>query len=154
MSEISEDRFYSFEKQEVIVENFYSTGYILDIGGGGEGIIGKLKGKEVVAIDPNKQELEEAPAGPLKIVMDAKNLQFIDNTFSVATSFFTLMYIRKADHQRVFNEVFRVLIPAGLFLIWDVNFPKRQKKKRYSSHSSHRKITFRRNLYELWSGMA
>ena len=37
---------------------------ILDIGGGGEGIIGKLKGEQVVAIDPNKRELEEAARRP------------------------------------------------------------------------------------------
>jgi ubiquinone/menaquinone biosynthesis C-methylase UbiE len=84
---ISEDRLYYFEKQEIIVEDFDSPGYILDIGGGGEGIIGKLKGKQVVAIDPNKQELEEAPVGSLKVIMDATDLQFLDNTFSVASCF-------------------------------------------------------------------
>jgi len=44
----------------------------LDIGGGGEGVIGQMKGKQVIAIDPNRRELEEAADGPLKIVMDAR----------------------------------------------------------------------------------
>jgi len=92
--EISEDRLFYFEKQEVIVDDFDSPGYILDIGGGGRGVIGKLKGERVIAIDPSKRELEEAPAGPLKIIMDARDLQFLDGTFSTATSFFTLMYIK------------------------------------------------------------
>jgi ubiquinone/menaquinone biosynthesis C-methylase UbiE len=35
------------------------------------------------------------------------------------------MYIRGPNRQKVFNEVFRVLIPTGLFLIWDVAFPER-----------------------------
>jgi len=70
--EISEDRLFFFEKQEVAVNDFDSAGYILDIGGGGEGVIGKLKGEQVIAIDSSKRELEEAAAGPLKIVMDAK----------------------------------------------------------------------------------
>jgi len=123
--EISEERLFFFEKQEVVVNDFDSAGYILDIGGGGEGVIGKLKGKQVIAIDPSKRELEEAAAGPLKIVMDARDLQFLDGSFSTATSFFTLMYIKAPDHEKVFNEVFRVLAPGGVFLIWDVIFPQR-----------------------------
>jgi len=43
--EISEDRLFYFEKQEVTVHDFHSRGWILDIGGGGEGVIGKLKGE-------------------------------------------------------------------------------------------------------------
>ncbi len=58
--QISEDCLFYFEKQEVIVNDFDFPGYILDIGGGGEGVIGKLKGEQVIAIDPNKRELEEA----------------------------------------------------------------------------------------------
>ena len=38
-----EERFFLFEQQEVTVHDFESLGYILDIGGGGEGIIGILR---------------------------------------------------------------------------------------------------------------
>ena len=124
-TEPSEDRLFYFEQQQVVVNDFDAQGYILDIGGGGEGIIGKLKDEQVIAIDPNKRELEEAAVGPLKVIMDARELQFLDGTFSVATSFFTLMYIKGPDHERVFSEVFRVLIPGGLFLIWDAVLPQR-----------------------------
>lgn len=123
--EISEDRLFFFEEQEVIVSDIDAPGYILDIGGGGEGVIGRLKGERVVAIDPNRRELDQAPAGPLKIVMDATDLRFLDGAFSAATSFFTLMYIKGSDHQKVFGEVFRVLQPSGRFFIWDVIFPLR-----------------------------
>ncbi len=123
--EISEDRLVYFEKQELAVRDFHSPGWMLDIGGGGDGIIGKLKREQVIAIDPNKRELEEAPAGLLKIVMDATDLQFLDGTFSTATSSFTLMYITGPDHQKVIGEVFRVLQPGGRFFIWDVIFPLR-----------------------------
>ena len=90
-AEVTKDSLFFFEQQEVVVEDFAASGFILDIGGGGEGVIGQLKGERVVAIDPNKRELEEAAPGPMKIIMDAKDLQFLDGTFSVATSFFTMM---------------------------------------------------------------
>ena len=37
-------------------------GSILDIGGGGEGVIGRLYGRQVVAIDNRQEELDEAAA--------------------------------------------------------------------------------------------
>ena len=124
--EISEDNIFFLKKQEIVLNDFDAAGYILDIGGGGEGVIGKLKGNQVIAIDPSKRELEEAPPGPLKIVMDGTDLKFLDDTFGTVTSFFTLMYVKGADdHARVFGEVFRVLAPGGRFLIWDANLPRR-----------------------------
>ncbi len=112
-------------RQTVTVEDFSAEGFILDIGGGGEGVIGQLKGQQVIAIDISKRELEEAPPGPLKIVMDARDLKFLDNTFNTATVFYTFMYIASSDHQKVFEELQRVLTPGGRLLIWDVIFPER-----------------------------
>lgn len=123
--EIPDDRLCYFEAQEVVVSDFEAEGYVLDLGGGGEGIIGRLKPDQVVAIDPNDRELVEAAAGPLKVVMDARDLRFLDDTFSAATSFFTLMYIPGPDHAKVFDEVFRVLVPGGSFFIWDASLPLR-----------------------------
>ena len=114
-----------FKRLDVIVEDFQAQGLILDIGGGGEGVIGQLKGERVIAIDISKRELEEAPPGPLKLIMDARDLKFLDNSFNTATIFFTLMYIDGQDHQKVFSEVSRVLRPGGRLLIWDVLFPRR-----------------------------
>jgi ubiquinone/menaquinone biosynthesis C-methylase UbiE len=121
--QFSEDQIYFFEKQEVVVHHFDASRFILDIGGGGEGIIGQMKGQQVVAIDPNKRELEEAAEGPLKVVMDAGDMLFLDVSFEVVTSFFTLMYINGAKHEKVFQEAFRVLESGGRFLIWDVELP-------------------------------
>lgn len=122
----AQDRSEQFETQNLTLQNFVAEGYILDIGGGGEGVIGQLKGSQVIAIDINKRELEEAPPGGLKIVMDARDLKFLDDTFNTATAFFTLMYIRDKDQGTVFQEVYRVLKSGGRFLIWDVMAPKIQ----------------------------
>ena len=79
-----------------------------------------------MAIDRRKAELEEAPPGGLKIVMDATDLQFLDRTFSTATARFALMYVReRADCAQVFDEVYRVLRPGGRFLVWDAVIPAR-----------------------------
>ena len=121
-----EDNVAFFDTQTVQVHDFASSGFVLDIGGGGEGIIGILKGQDVIALDLRKEELEEAPPGPLKIVMDARELQFLDDAFATATAFFSLMYLKSRDDQyKVLTEVFRVLQPGGQFLIWDVSVPQR-----------------------------
>jgi ubiquinone/menaquinone biosynthesis C-methylase UbiE len=123
--DISQDRRFIFEEQEVMASDFDVSGRILDLGGGGEGTIGRLKAGQVIAIDPSRRELEDAAPGPLKVVMDARDLQFLDNTFSAATSFFALMYITASDHTKVFDEVFRVLTDGAPFFIWDVAIPSR-----------------------------
>jgi ubiquinone/menaquinone biosynthesis C-methylase UbiE len=111
---------YFLDKQTVVIHDFKADGFILDIGGGGEGVIGQLKGKQVISIDLKKEELLEAANGPLKMVMDATDLKFLDNSFNSVTAFYSLMYMTTREHERVFSEVFRVLKDEGLFRIWDV----------------------------------
>jgi SAM-dependent methyltransferase len=118
-----EKRRYQFEQQEVTVPDFEAAGYILDIGGGGEGIIGRMKPQQTVAIDLYKSELQESPEGPLKIIMDASELKFLDASFSTVTAFFSLMYMKPEIQEKVFAEAFRVMRPNGRFLIWDATIP-------------------------------
>jgi len=113
------------EKHTVDMHLIETDGFILDIGGGGEGIIGRLNGRQVVAIDPSSSELEEAKNESLKVVMDATDLKFLPKTFNVATSFFTLMFIENSLHSKVFSEIHRVLKENGRFLLWDARIPKR-----------------------------
>ena len=121
----SRERMHFLDRVRIVLEDFPSTGWILDLGGGGEGVIGLLKGRNVVAIDRRESELDEAPAGPLKIVMDARELRFRDASFQHATAFFTMCYVSRDDHEAVLREVWRVLAPGGELRIWDVVFPER-----------------------------
>ena len=112
------DQFYQFEQVKLEIKDFKADGFILDIGGGGEGVIGRLKGIQVIAIDIIKNELLEAADGPFKILMDARDLSFLEASFNTATAFFSLMYIKtKEDQQKIFNEVGRVLKPGGKALV-------------------------------------
>ena len=118
------------EKQIIDISNFQLNGKILDIGGGGEGIIELYKGKQVVAIDRSKRELEEAPDNSsLKIVMDAKELMFLDNTFDTVTAFYTLMYVPLNNHKIILQEIHRVLKSDGEFVLWELKIPNRGDRK-------------------------
>ena len=67
---MNEDDILFLDPVELEIPPLSADGYVLDIGGGGEGVIGRLRGSQVVAIDCRKEELKEAPEGPLKIVCE------------------------------------------------------------------------------------
>ena len=61
--------------------------------------------------------------------MDANDLAFRPSSFDVVTSFFSLMYIKNIDHQKVFKEIHGVLKSEGKFFIWDVRIPSKHPDK-------------------------
>lgn len=95
------------------------NGKILDIGGGGEGIIGRLYTHQVTAIDIRQSELDEAPGDFEKVVMDATNLKFSDGSLDHVTSFFSLMFMNAIDQAQAISEAARVLKCGGSLHIWD-----------------------------------
>jgi len=111
------------EKYHIDMRNITLSGRVLDIGGGGEGIIARHLGDNVIVIDKLKTELDESPDKGIKIVMDATNLQFIDGTFHHATCFYSLMYMDEPSMEKVIIEAYRVLKPGGSLLIWDATIP-------------------------------
>jgi len=128
---VLKERSYNVGLHTIDLSDIKLTGRILDIGGGGQALIGQFKGEQVVAIDPNRNELEEAPDNKaLKVIMDAKELKFLDDTFDTVTAFFTFMYIPVEDYKIIFEEIHRVLKNGGDFVIWDVIMPVKGNVKR------------------------
>ncbi|OJV65013.1 MAG: hypothetical protein BGO41_15305 [Clostridiales bacterium 38-18] len=103
---------------------------ILDIGGGGEGIISRIYKSNVTAIDNRKDELKEiSDTESLKIVMDATVMAFIDHQFDRATAFFSFMYMHENEIIKSIMEVHRVLKKNGSFEIWDIEMPSGHQVK-------------------------
>lgn len=116
---------YDFPQLEISLDGYALAGPVLDIGGGGEGVIGQLLGRDVIAIDRRMDELLETPDGHHKVMMDARRLGFAGQRFPTLTAFFSLMYITKYEDQlAVFTEAQRVLQQGGSFHLWDVTLPE------------------------------
>lgn len=96
-------------------------GRILDIGGGGEGVIGRVYGAQVTAIDNRQEELDEAPEGFTKLLMDASALDFENDSFEHVTAFYSFMFIDSNLHDKVVAEAARVLRERGQLHIWDAD---------------------------------
>ena len=94
-------------------------GRILDVGGGGECMIGRVYGAQTFAIDVDAQELAEAPDVCEKRVMDARSLDFPDGCFDHVTAFYALLYMDAEGQRRAIAEAARVLRPGGSLCIWD-----------------------------------
>ena len=90
---------------------------VLDIGGGGEGIIGLLYGKKVVAIDKLEEELADTNNDAIKILMDACNLEFPNESFDLVTFFYCLMYMDEKTKKKALKEALRVLKYGGILEI-------------------------------------
>lgn len=98
-------------------------GSLLDIGGGGEGIIGRVYGTQVTAIDNCQEELDEAPGGYKKLLMDACNLTFPSQSFDHVTFFYSLMFMNVETQLKAIHESVHVLKPCGNLHIWDAEIP-------------------------------
>lgn len=117
------ERYVETTLQKIKVENEFDGKVILDIGGGGEGIIGALYGNKVISIDIREDELLETNNDAIKCVMDGRELMFTNNNFDVVTLFYSLMYMNQDTQKEVLEEACRVLKIGGEIAIWDINVP-------------------------------
>jgi SAM-dependent methyltransferase len=125
---VSPGEIHNFKPQTVPLASIETEDLILDIGGS-EGVIGHLMGAQVVTIDVDEKGLSKRSTESLKIVMDARELTFVDGSFSTVTSFFSLLRFDASDQVRVVEEVYRVLEPGGRFHVWDAVFGPRPEGK-------------------------
>ena len=110
-------------KQHIVIQEI-PQGNVIDIGGGGEGVIAQAGGAGIVAIDKYTSEIHEArgkaPDTPW-MVADATELPCKNHGFDNATAFFSCMYMPDDAKEIVFRETRRVLKTGGEFWIWDAH---------------------------------
>jgi ubiquinone/menaquinone biosynthesis C-methylase UbiE len=114
-------------KQHVVIQEL-PTGRVLDIGGGGEGVIAQAGGARVVAIDRRVSEIHEArgkAAHATWVVADATRLPCKSSGLDSATAFFSCMYMSDDVKRKAFREAGRALKKGGEFWIWDAQMVPR-----------------------------
>lgn len=104
------------------------AGKILDIGGGGEGVIGRLYKEQVTAIDSSREELDEAPDLFEKRLMNAEELDFSNSSFDAITAFYSFMFMSMDTRKKSAAEMVRVLKKGGEIHIWDTKVPNAENE--------------------------
>ena len=103
--------------QNITLEHIQTEGLILDIGGGGEGLVSRIARSRVCALDIRMSEIREAQIhGPPAnwFVGDGQALCFQDKVFDVVTLWFSLGYMSDwSIKQCVLEEAHRVLRNTG-----------------------------------------
>ena len=116
-------------KQQIILDEI-CEGLVIDIGGGGEGVIGQDLGARVIALDKFQSEIWEAKRKAPDvswIVADAMKAPFGGERFDQATAFFCCMYMSDETKERVFRETHRVLKDGCELWIWDAQMDREEK---------------------------
>ncbi len=111
-----------FTKAEKIQIETIPTGSVVDIGGGGEGVIAQIGKEKITVIEKRQDEIEEAKSkSPTSewVLADATSLDYDSGNFDNATAFFSGMYMTLETFDNVCKEVYRVLKNNGEFWIWD-----------------------------------
>ncbi len=113
---------YFLRSSQKITIDSIPDGSVIDIGGGGEGIIAQIGNERITAIDKYQSEIDEAKSNAPTanwIRADATDLSYSDNYFDNATAFFSGIYMSLETFEKVCMETYRVLKDYGEFWIWD-----------------------------------
>jgi ubiquinone/menaquinone biosynthesis C-methylase UbiE len=114
-------------KQHVVIQEM-PIGRVLDIGGGGEGVIAQAGGARVVAIDRRVSEIHKARGKATDaawLVADATRLPCRSHCLDSATAFFSCMYMSDDANRKAFREAGRALKKGGELWIWDAQMVPR-----------------------------
>ncbi|MGD9395998.1 MAG: class I SAM-dependent methyltransferase [Candidatus Thorarchaeota archaeon] len=114
-------------EQKIKLERLENEDLILDIGGGGEGLVSRIEGDRVCALDIRMNEIREAQIHGHStnwFVGDGRNLCFNDEIFDIVTLWFSLGYMSNWDTKReVLEEAYRVLKRNGRVSIMASRIP-------------------------------
>ena len=112
---------FTTDLQEIELSRVSFRGQIIDIGGGGEGLVSRIEGSRVCAVDIRLSEIREAQIHDPKsnwFLCDGRKLCFHNEVFEIATLWFSLGYLKDAHtKQVVLKETFRVLKKGGTISI-------------------------------------
>ena len=124
--------------QKIGLSELHSDGPILDIGGGGEGLVSRIGGVKVCAVDIRLSEIREAQIhGPPAnwFVGDGQALSFQDGAFDMVTLWFSLGYMSDwSIKTNVLQEAHRVLGEKGKLSILDSKVPKSCERLTFWGH--------------------
>ncbi|MFW9961755.1 MAG: class I SAM-dependent methyltransferase [Candidatus Thorarchaeota archaeon] len=124
--------------QDIVLPQISTEGLVLDIGGGGEGLVSRIAGNNVCAVDYRISEIREAqihnpPAN--WFAADGRALPFQDSTFDIATLWFSLGYMNEwSTKEAVLTEVLRTLKNEGKVLIMASRIDCKEQRLVFSAH--------------------
>ena len=114
-------------EQKITLKRMEGEGLILDIGGGGEGLVSRIEGNRVCAVDIRLSEIREAQIHGHSsnwFVSDGRTLCFGDEVFDIVTLWFSLGYMSEWTIKRaVLEEAHRVLKDSGCLSILASHIP-------------------------------
>jgi ubiquinone/menaquinone biosynthesis C-methylase UbiE len=114
------------------LQRFSEKGLILDIGGGGEGLVSRIEGDRVCALDIKMSEIREAQIHGHSsnwFVADGANPCFADQTFNIVTLWFSLGYMSDWNiKQAVLQAAYRALRKNGRLSIMASNIPEKTER--------------------------
>jgi ubiquinone/menaquinone biosynthesis C-methylase UbiE len=116
------------EVQKIELQGFSEEGLILDIGGGGEGLVSRIERDRVCAVDIRMSEIREAQIHGHStnwFAADGENTCFHNEVFDIVTLWFSLGYMSDwTTKQRVLEEAYRVLKKNGRLSVLASKIPK------------------------------
>jgi ubiquinone/menaquinone biosynthesis C-methylase UbiE len=117
---------------KIVLEDLPDCELILDIGGGGEGLVSRIGGNKVCVVDYRISKIREAQihGAPANwIVADGCRLPFKDDIFNLVTLWFSLGYMSTWDTKKeVVSEALRTLRKECCISILDSRIDCKEEK--------------------------